>query len=519
MGRRYYKSSKQEQDYHKNKQHHSTATLHKQLDKNVETLENVLDEPNDLVIREFSVSNTSYGAAVAFIDGLVNEDEVYSTAIKNVQLLAEQNDPPDEPDVLFEEIYQSIISQADVSQEDAFDDMMDALLYGYAIFYLDGCDTVLAMDVRQWEQRGIEEPQTEQVVRGPKEGFIENMRTNMALIRRYIRDPNLRFDTMPAGRRSKSNLVLAYIDGIINPDLVKEIKRRLDTIDMDQAIDSSSIEQWVEDSFMSPFPQMTNTERPDRVASSLMKGKFALILDGTPYVLVAPVVIGNAMQSMEDYYERWSIGTILRTLRYAAAFIAVFLPALYIALVAYQPGMIPSRLAFSIAATREGVPFPAFVEAVLMVVTMELLREGGARLPTMLGDTIGIVGGLVIGEAAVQAGIVSPIMVIIVALNALASFAIPQYSVAISFRIILFGYMIAAAIFGIYGIILAYIMTNIHIVNLHSMGIPYSTPFAPFFKGDWKDLVLRLPIPMLTKRPKYLQTDDQVSGDKRGDSS
>src|SRR5699024_7722656 len=231
----------------------------------------------------------------------------------------------------------------------------------------------------------------------------------------------------------------------------------------------------------------------------------------------APTVFGDALQSTEDYYERWTIGTLLRVLRYAAAFIAVFLPGLYIALIGFHPGMIPSQLTFSIAASREGVPFPAFVEAVLMVLTMELLREVGARLLTTLGDTIGIVGGLVIGEAAVQAGIVSPIMVIVVALNAIASFSIPEYSVGISLRIILFGYMICAGLLGLVGLILAYIMTNIHIVNLKSIGIPYSTPFAPTFRRDWNDLVLRLPIPMLTKRPKYLKTQDPVSGDSGGD--
>src|SRR5699024_800641 len=256
-------------------------------------------------------------------------------------------------------------------------------------------------------------------------------------------------------------LVVTCIEGVTHPDLIQEVNRRLQTIDMDDAPESGFIEQWIEDSFLSPFPQITNTERPDKVAISLMEGKVAILLDGTPLVLLMPFNIGDALQTPEDYYERWSVGTLIRILRYMAAFIAMFAPALYIALTSFHQGMIPSKLAFSMAASREGVPFPAFVEAALMGVTMELLREAGARLPKTIGDTIGIVGGLVIGEAAVQAGIVSPVMVIVVALTAIASFSMPEYSVSISFRMIRFGLMIIAAIFGLYGIVLVYIMINI----------------------------------------------------------
>src|SRR5699024_9090418 len=224
---------------------------------------------------------------------------------------------------------------------------------------------------------------------------------------------------------------------------------------------------------------------PDKVSTALMDGKLAIFLDGTPFVLIVPATLGNTLQSPEDYYERWTIGTLLRALRYLAAFIAIFLPSLYVALVSYHPGLIPSKLAFSIAATREGVPFPPLLEALLMVVTMELLREAGARLPTTIGETIGIFGGLVIGEAAVQAWIVRLVMVIVCALNAIALFSIPEYGVVIAFRLLLFVFVFAAAVFGLFGIILAYIMLNIHIVNLKSVGVPYSAPFAPTFIEDW----------------------------------
>lgn len=497
-----------------NNEENFSIKIFKNLDKNLDNLKKMLDEPNDLVIREFTIHDSKHKCAVAYIDGMVDSDLVHNNIMKSVQLITGRKPLPDAESKLFEEIYQEILSVTSIKEGTTLDDISNAILSGSTIFYLNGINKVIIMNTQGWETRSIEEPITETVIRGSREGFVENLRTNTVLIRRYIRDPNLRFRTYQVGRRSKKDLVVSYIDGIINPDIVKEVKRRLETIDMDDAPESGYIEEWIEDSFLSPFPQILNTERPDKVAAALLEGKVAILLDGTPFVLIAPATLGNTLQSPEDYYERWTIGTLLRALRYLAAFIAVFLPALYIALVSFHQGMIPSDLAFSIAATREGVPFPAFVEAMLMAVVMELLREAGTRLPTPIGQTIGIVGGLVIGEAAVSAGLVSPAMVIVIALNAIASFSLPSYSVAISFRILLFGLMLAAAIFGLYGIILCYIMLNIHLVNLKSFGVPYTTPFAPNFLGDWNDLVLRAPVTAIKRRPTYMRTQDEKSVNK-----
>lgn len=508
-----FRGRKKQKSKNRNEEAFSIALV-KKLDTNLDNLRKMLDKPIDLVIREFPVRGTEHKCAVVFIDGLIDMELVQNNIMKNLQLVKGKEQLPDEKIKFFEAIYCEIISITDIKKGNTLDEVSNAILYGKTVFYLDGVDQVLIMETQGWESRMPEEPVTETVIRGPREGFVENLQTNLMLIRRYIRDPNLRFETQQVGKRSKKNLVVSYMAGIINPDIVKEVNRRLKTIDMDDAPESGYIEQWIEDSFLSPFPQIINTERPDKVSAALLQGKVAIILDGTPFVLLVPFTLGNALQSPEDYYERWTVGTLLRVLRYFSAFIAIFLPALYIALISYHQGMIPSKLAFSIAASREGVPFPAFVEAILMTVTMEMLREAGARLPKTIGQTIGIVGGLVIGEAAVSAGIVSPIMVIVVAVNAIASFSIPTYSVAIAFRIIQFGFMFAAAVFGLYGIILAYIMVNIHIVNLKSVGVPYSTPFAPTFLKDWTDLVLRAPIPTLTKRPKYMQTNDDISGDE-----
>lgn len=512
MFNRRRRSKKQKKADH---QENFTLNVSKHIQTNIDNLSNMLEDPEDLKMRELKLSDANIKCAVAYIEGIVNELTIQINILGNI----EQADRlSNESEQLFKDIYDRQIAINDVEKLTTLDDVSLALLSGKTILYVDGVDIALAMDTIGGEFRAIEEPLSETLIRGPRTGFVEILQINMALIRRYARDPNLRFKTHQAGRRSKINIVVTYVDGIVNPKLVKEINRRLQTIDIDIIQESGFIEEWIEDSYLSPFPQMRNTERPDKVVSEIMKGKVAILIDGTPFVLIAPVSFSDVLQSTEDYYERWTIGTLLRMLRYLGALISILLPALYIALISMQPGMIPSDLVFSIAGTREGVPFPPVIEALLMVITMEMLQEAGARLPQTIGQTIGIVGGLVIGEAAVRAGIVSPIMVIVIALTAIANFAVPSFSVAITFRIIRFGFMFAAAVFGLFGIVLTFITICIHLVNLKSFGLPYTTPIAPFFKSDWGDIIIiRTPLPAVTRRSKHLLPEDEIGVDRKGE--
>ncbi|WP_010651689.1 spore germination protein [Oceanobacillus massiliensis] len=487
-----------------------TTEISKNIDKNLKNMKQMLGGPGDLIEREILIGGIETRAAIIYIKGISDENLINNNILKAIQLNLKQFDTN-----VLDKIYKEVLAVTDVKKAKTMDDVSFAVLNGNTAFYLDGTDTVLLLGTTGGETRSIEQPDSETLIRGPRDGFVENIVTNMALLRRDIRDPNLRFKTYEAGKRSKQKLVVSYIEGIANPEIVEELNRRLKTVDIDYLTDSASIEQWIEDSFLSPFPQLLTTERPDKVSFDLVQGKVAILVDGTPFTLIAPISIGDAMHSMEDYNQRWFTASLLRLLRFFSAFIAIFLPALYIALVSYHPAMIPSTLAFSIAASREGVPFPGAIEAILMAVTFEILQEAGIRLPRVIGQTIGIVGGLVIGEAAVNAGIVSPIMVIVTALTAIAGFSIPSYSFALTFRALRFGIMLAASIFGLYGIILAYIMISIHIVNLKSVGIPYSTPFAPLFLAEWRDLVIRAPITKLTERPEYLKPEDKKAIDTK----
>lgn len=276
-------------------------------------------------------------------------------------------------------------------------------------------------------------------------------------------------------------------------------------------LDSAILEELIEDNYISPFPQTENTERPDSVSASLLEGRIALIVDNTPFVLILPATLGTLMQSSEDYYTRWTIASIARIIRYIAGFVAVLAPGLYIAITAFHPGLLPTRLAFYLASTRINVPFPAVVEAFSMELTIEFLREAGTRLSGPIGTTIGIVGGLIIGQAAVEAGIVSPLMIIIVAVTTVASFTLPSYEFAAGLRFYRFVIMICASLLGLYGIMLGLIFMGTHLVKLNSYGIPFTTPFSGIgmATGDLKDIIVRLPIIRLKYRPDFTFPKDK----------
>jgi len=515
----------------------SSSSLFTTIKENVSHINELMHTPKDLVARIITVGNSSHVCAIVSMDGLSDKKLINEQVINKIQqdyLIAqkesqkesengsrkqsEKESPPSYDDVIAE-LMDRVLSIHSIQRANQWDKVMQALLSGNTVLFLEGMNEVLIIGSAKFPERSVEEPPTESLVRGPREGFTESIHTNKALIRMKINDPNLFFDNYSIGKRAKKDLAVCYINGVIHPDLVAEVKRRLDSLDIDDAPESGIIEQWIEDSFLSPFPQMLHTERPDKVSAALQQGKIAIFLDGTPFVLLLPTTLVSLIQSPEDYYERWMIGSLLRLLRYGAILLALFLPALYIALVSLHQGMIPFKLAFSIAASRQGVPFPAVIEALLMEVTLELLREAGIRLPRPIGQTIGIVGGLVIGDAAVQAGVVSPIMVIVVAVTAIASFANPSYSAGITFRMLRFATMMAASTLGLYGIILVYIMISLHLVRLKSFGIPYSTPFSPTFYQDWKDLFIRAPVTFMTTRPKFLQTVDEKRTSKKGNKT
>lgn len=366
------------------------------------------------------------------------------------------------------------------------------ILSGNTIVFIDGSVTALSAGTEALKQRAVEDASSQSVVRGPREGFTESLRENTALVRRRIQNPKLRIEERKLGDQTQTTVAVMYIEGNADPEVLNELRRRLDAAELDSVLESNYIEEMIQDRHYSPFPTVYNTERPDVTASALLEGRIAILVEGTPFVLVVPALLVQFFQSSEDYYQRSDFASLVRLLRYFCFAIALLTPSFYIAITTFHQEMIPTTLLISLIGQREGIPFPAFLEAFIMEITFEILREAGIRLPKSIGQSVSIVGTLVIGQAAVDAGLVSAAMVIVVSITAIANFALPAFNVGISVRMLRFVLMAIAASFGLYGMIIAMIILGMHLCSLESMGIPYMTSFAPFRWQSQKDTFIRL---------------------------
>lgn len=491
------------------------------LDENIQVLEEIFKDCTDLVTREFRVGvEQNHRMYAAFIDGMADRNLIHEHILQPLMLDARMvlPDPGNVKRKLFELVSEGSMSVSDIKERDNLDEGVLAILSGDTLLLIDGMDKFLIISTRGWPLRGLAEPTGEMVIRGAREGFIETFRVNTVLLRRKIRNPKLKIKNMQLGDRSKTDIGITFMEDIVNVKVLEEVERRLETIDVDMILESGYVEQLIEDNWFSLFPQIQYTERPDVLAAAVLEGKVGIIVDNTPMALIVPATFNSLMQSPEDYFERWWIGNFIRWIRLAALFISFTLPGVYIAVASYHPGIIPTSLAIFLAGTRATVPFPVFVEATLMEVTFEMLREAGIRLPGQIGTTIGIVGSLIIGQAAVEAGLVSPIMVIVVALTAISSFAIPSYNLTISFRLLRFAAMVAASFLGLYGLALVVMATLVHLSALKSFGVPYLSPIVSPKVSDLKDSVVKAPLPMMKSRSSYdAQRDQKRMDDLRVD--
>lgn len=470
----------------------------------------------DLVIRHFTVVTKSqpHPAAIVYIDGLANPKDLLDSLLadggkKQADLQVSGESQP------LDLIASYMLKAGGLKRVFDFETFCHDVLSGDTAILVDGCAEAIAASTSEWRDRGVTEPTSQSVVRGPREGFSETLRTNTALIRRKIKDPRLWLETRQVGTVTHTDVALMYVKGIVDDKVVEEVRRRLDRIDIDAILESGYIEELIQDETYTPFPTIYNTERPDTVAGGLLEGRVAILVDGTPFVLLVPALFTHFLQTAEDYYQRADIGTLLRMLRYVCTFIALFGPASYIAITTFHQEMIPTPLLISIVAQREGIPFPAFIEAVLMEVTFEILREAGVRMPRTVGQAVSIVGALVIGQAAVEAGLVGPAMVIVVSITAISNFVIPSYNMGISIRMIRFALMMLAASFGLYGMLIGTIILVLHLCSLRSFGGPYLAPFAPFIKEDQKDNIFRLPLWTFNTRQHMISPNERKRQKKR----
>ncbi len=476
------------------------------LQSDLELIREVMGTSPDIKIHEFRYGeNSEYKGAIIFVDGLVSNEIITDSILKPLKLYRNFNNyQQDSIQQTLDTVKQTIICAGEVTEKHTIGEVVESCLSGDTVFISDGFDKALVISTKGWEKRSINEPQTESVVRGPREGFTENFRTNTALLRRRIKSPKLRLDHLTIGEKTVTNVCVAYIEGVADPGIVETVKARLKSINTDSIIDSGYIEQFIEDHPFSIFPTIGYSEKPDVIAGRILEGRVAIISDGSPFVLTVPMLFVESFQSAEDYYIRPFFASLIRVLRYVAFFLTVTAPAIFIALTTFHQELIPTTLLFTISAAREGTPFPAFLEAFILVMSFEILREAGVRLPRPVGQAISIVGALIMGEAAVAAGLVGAPMVITIALTAVAGFVVPeQMDSAAIMRIIL---LLLASILGALGIALGLLGILNHIASIKSFGIPYCTSLT--FHHNMQDNYIRMPLWSMSKRPKGIASKD-----------
>lgn len=475
--------------------------INNSMSATLEDLRTRLGGSYDFIVRDLRIAH--HPSVICYMEGLIDHQLLSGVLEALVTSVSPDYSYPD-----IQKFLRTKITAGNTAIVSDIESLLLALLDGEAIILTEGAKQALSVSLAGGDKRSVEEPSGQTVIRGPKEGFTEDISTNVSLVRRRIRTSQLRLNLFRIGRLTKTKVVVAYIEGIVDPEVVAEIRDRLNSIDTDSILESGYIEEFIQDAHVTPFPTIINTERPDSVAGGLLEGQVAIIVDGTPFVLLAPVTFIKFFQSSEDYYQRYDISTFLRIIRLIAFFIAMLLPSLYIAVTTFQQEMLPTTLLISLAAQREGTPFPALIEAILMELTFEVIREAGVRMPRVIGPAISIVGALVLGQAAVQAGLVSGAMVIVVSFTAISNFVIPAFSMGAAVRLIRFVLMILAGTLGLFGVLVGLIPIIVHLISLRSFGVPYLMPFSPLIISNLKDYIVRFPWWAMRTRPKGIGSSE-----------
>lgn len=489
---------------------------------------------SDIILREFTLTarGKQYNAFILFIDGMVDSNIINDFVLESLMLKNKSNLYNGNENRVISEaitnnitvrkvkrfdlvdfIYNSLIPQNNVKIVSTFDEIIAGVNSGNCALFIDTIDKAFNIDVKGFKQRSVSTPNNEVVIKGPQEAFVESIRTNTSLLRRIINNENLVIESLNIGKISKTYCAVCYMHNIANSNLVAEVKFRLNNLSIDSLLSSGQLEQLIEDNSQFGIPQILSTERPDKCTKYLMQGRVIVLVNGNPYALIMPATLIDFMSSPEDTNLKVLFGNFLKSLRFIAAFLTLLLPGIYIAVTSFHQEILPTELLFSILAARQFVPFPIIFELLVMEISFELIREAGLRVPSPVGPTIGIVGALILGDAAVNANIVSPILIIIVAITGIASFAIPDFSFGFHLRVFRFFFIILGFTAGFLGIGLGIFIYISMLCNLSSFGVPYTVPFAP--TGDSKKNGYFIPpIWKQEYRASYLSPKKEKSQDK-----
>lgn len=475
------------------------------LSENIRTVENIFADCSDVVHQLYRYGpDMKHTALIIYCETLVQDLKLNYLKSALQDLVTHEVGPaetitPEEVINFFDK--QGVSSQSATIIE-MFDQKVKDILDGRVVVLFNDWNKGLSFDALSISTRAVSEPINEPSVRGPHDSTIENMKNNIGMIRLRLKTPDFKIETLTTGEKTNTEVAFGYLKGAVNPETLQEFKQRIKCIKKEEILESSYIEELIEDSTYSPFPQYRFTERPDVCVAALLDGKIIIMVSGTPAVMICPGLFAEFFNISEDYYQRTIYSSLLRLLRIGAFLLALTLPAAYIAVSTFHPELVPTVLLLAVIDTREGIPFPAFVEALIMEFTFEILREAGIRLPRAVGSAVSIVGALVVGQAAIEAKIASPMMVIVVAMTGIASFAFPQYSMGIAVRVLRFPLMILAASLGGLGLMIGFLLIFLHLTCLRSLGQPYLAPLAPARPKQLQDVFIRAPLKILLRSPR-----------------
>ncbi len=491
-------------------QNRITAELSDNLSVNIDTISALFSDCADVVKRKITVGDVNkVDVFFLYIDNMINKELLEQVTIN--QLFTSLADMPSEEQ--FEYIKEKGLQTVDISEVITMNELIENVLSGDTVILVDGSDKALKVSVRGMPNRGVPTSENEVAIRGSKESFSEAFYINRVLLRRRIKDTNFKIKQYKIGIRSHTDVAVCYLEDVAKPEIVVEIEKRLKEFVIDGIFDSGMLEQLTERNVYSPFPEYQTTERPDKAASAILEGRIAILVDNSPFALLLPTTLNSFFQASDDSYSRWELASFTRVLRYLSAILSIVLPGLYIAVINYNAEVLTSAMALSFAAARDGVPFSVLFEVIMMEIAFQVLLEAGIRLPGPMGSTLGIVGGLIIGDAAVNANLVSPIVVIVIALTAISAFTVPNEPFASAFRIVRYLIIILSAFLGLFGFIMGITILLIHLGGLKSFGMPYMVPFAAsgINEGtDTKDAIIRLPLRMLRRRPIFSKKTERT---------
>ncbi len=473
-------------------------TLSGNLENDIKLFQDIFKKESVFRVKRVKVRNTvSFECAVLYFDGMVDSAQLNDSVIRPLITVDRKNDSP----TLADFIETQVLFVKDVKKRVKVSDMLDSIMFGEALILIDTSCDALAVDIKGFQTRGINEPQDEKVLAGPREGFVENALFNIALVRRKLQTPDLCVENMRVGRRSNTHVFICYLGTLVNPRTLKKVKDKIQKIDIDGILDSNYITENIRDNKYSLFKTSGTTERPDVVAGKLLEGRIAIIVNGTPMVVTLPYLFSENFQSDEDYYLNFIIASIGRILRYISFFLAVSIPAIFIAVSSFHRELLPTALAISVSSLRGGVPFAPLTECLIMIFVFEILKETGVRMPESLGHALSIVGGLVVGQAAVDARIISTPMLIVIAISGIAGLMVPRLRGAVFYLRLIFVFL--SAFFGLFGFFAGAAVTVMHIISLDSFGVDYTVSLKKADYQSLKDTFWRTSWINMIKRPLF----------------